>query len=81
MATPEATHRVATLAQLVAHSLYDVWPQVEEDEILRALLIEVATVFRYLVAGDPPRAVEHLDYVDDLYLTIPNGIDGTVEDR
>ncbi|MGH9187625.1 MAG: hypothetical protein ACRD0U_17720 [Acidimicrobiales bacterium] len=70
---PNPVHHVATLAQLVAHSLYDIWPTVESDETLRGLLTEVAAVVRYLVAGDPPRAAEHLGYVDDLYVTVPNG--------
>ncbi len=63
---PNVVHHVATLAQLVAHSLHDVWPQVEHNETLRNELLEVAAVIRYLVAGDPPRAAEHLGHVDDL---------------
>ena len=66
-------HRAATLMSTTAHVLYDEWPTVEGEEVVRKMARTLGKLLNALVDGDPPKQEKRLAELDEFLRAVPNG--------
>lgn len=66
-------HRAATMMSTTAHVLYDEWPTVEGEEVVRKMARTLGKLLNALVDGDPPKQKKRLDELDEFLVSVPNG--------
>lgn len=77
--TEQAVNRAAITTRAAATVLHDTWPDIQEDQQIRKLVIFLEDLCHQLVKGDPPAAAEAYRAVSVTAASFPSGseLDGT----
>lgn len=67
---PEHAHnRAADAIHTAAHVIHETWPDIQDNDELRDLVLHLSLLCGASYSGNPPLADEHLNKIDWLYDT------------
>lgn len=75
--TEQAVNRAAITTRAAATVLHDTWPDIQEDQQIRKLVIFLEDLCHQLVKGDPPAAAEAYTAVCAVEFPTGSELDGT----